>query len=504
MMRRHVRGIAFVALLLPALLVGLVAVPRVLNAAPVTRHVTSCNAAGGGSLADIVATVAQSGDTIVFDQNCTIAVSATINIPSTKDLTIDALTGNRTVMLDGGGTTQILHLQATNNHGPSVTLNGLTLQNGKAAQGGAIFNDQGTLTITNSAIVNNTATTGGGGIENAGGKLNVTNSTFSGNKVTGTTQATGGAIENDSSGTLVIVASTISGNSVTSGGSQSSSGGGIFDFSVAANSVKLTNTLVAGNTTGNCNGADIGSGNPTGVASGGHNLIGIKHNNPSDAACGVDFTALANGSGELVGTDAAPINGKLGALTNNGGTTPTLAPLFGSPVIDAGSCSGVPATDQRGVARPVNGTCDIGAVESQGFTVQSVAVAVAAGGSTTIKIGETVQLKATATYNDGSVVEVTGQVQWSSENAGVATVNATGLVMGVTPGPATITATSGSVKGQTAITVSSATFTGITPPQQRPTGAGAGTAVPAPPPPEPPRTGTGNAPAAPPTPPPSR
>jgi hypothetical protein len=43
--------------------------------------------------------------------------------------------------------------------------------------------------------------------------------------------------------------------------------------------------------------------------------------------------------------------------------------LPGSPALDAGtSGSSVPATDQRGIARV--GTPDIGAFESQGFTVQ--------------------------------------------------------------------------------------------------------------------------------------
>ncbi len=37
--------------------------------------------------------------------------------------------------------------------------------------------------------------------------------------------------------------------------------------------------------------------------------------------------------------------------------------LGGSPAVDAGTNIGCPATDQRGVARPVNVTCDIGAYE---------------------------------------------------------------------------------------------------------------------------------------------
>jgi uncharacterized repeat protein (TIGR01451 family) len=52
------------------------------------------------------------------------------------------------------------------------------------------------------------------------------------------------------------------------------------------------------------------------------------------------------------------------SLADNGGSTPTLALLSGSPAIDTGTCSGAPSTDQRGVARPQGSTCDIGAYEA--------------------------------------------------------------------------------------------------------------------------------------------
>jgi hypothetical protein len=51
-------------------------------------------------------------------------------------------------------------------------------------------------------------------------------------------------------------------------------------------------------------------------------------------------------------------------LADNGGLTLTHLPLAGNPAIDA-----IPAAlcafseDQRGMARPVNALCDIGAVE---------------------------------------------------------------------------------------------------------------------------------------------
>ena len=54
----------------------------------------------------------------------------------------------------------------------------------------------------------------------------------------------------------------------------------------------------------------------------------------------------------------------VGPLANNGGATQTHALLPGSPAINAGTNSGCPSTDQRGVARPIGAKCDIGAYEA--------------------------------------------------------------------------------------------------------------------------------------------
>ncbi|MEM7709031.1 MAG: choice-of-anchor Q domain-containing protein [Pseudomonadota bacterium] len=72
----------------------------------------------------------------------------------------------------------------------------------------------------------------------------------------------------------------------------------------------------------------------------------------------VFFTSTCAQTGANVITDDA----QLGPLQDNGGATLTMAPLPGSPVIDAGSIF-CPADDQRGAIRS-DGACDIGAVEA--------------------------------------------------------------------------------------------------------------------------------------------
>lgn len=74
-----------------------------------------------------------------------------------------------------------------------------------------------------------------------------------------------------------------------------------------------------------------------------------------------------------------------------------------------------------------------------------------------ISASQTVQL--TATLKDQAGNSLTGrEVTWSSATASVATVSNTGLVTGVAPGNAVITATSEGKTGSAAITVSSAAF----------------------------------------------
>ncbi len=154
--------------------------------------------------------------------------------------------------------------------------------------------------------------------------MTLINTTISGN-----TAATwdGGAIWNY--GTLTLVNSTLANNRAVRGGG----------IAVRSGTVTLLNTIVAGNTA-TSGGPDI-SGT---IISSGHNLIGNTQG-------GSGFTT----------TDLLNVDPLLGPLQNNGGATPTMALLSGSPAINAGTAS-APATDQRGVPRV--GGVSIGAYQA--------------------------------------------------------------------------------------------------------------------------------------------
>jgi hypothetical protein len=75
--------------------------------------------------------------------------------------------------------------------------------------------------------------------------------------------------------------------------------------------------------------------------------------------------------------------------------------------------------------------------------------------NSTITVGATQQFKATGTFQDGSTQDVTSQVTWTSSNT-AATITTSGLVTGQNVGGATIVATSGTVSGSIATSISAA------------------------------------------------
>ncbi|MFP4345981.1 MAG: Ig-like domain-containing protein [Anaerolineales bacterium] len=238
------------------------------------------------------------------------------------------------IAVDGGG---------INHHGGGdvILINTSVVSNTASTQGGGIYNRYNDLELRDSTVSGNDAGGSGGGIYISSHRLTLINSTISGN----TSGDRGGGIyvyESWGSEPATIVASTIASN--TAG----FEGGGIYQ-NIAT--LTISNTLIAynsdgGSTTPDCRGT---------LTSGGYNLI------QDTTGCALTGTLTH----VITGTD--PL---LGPLADNGGDTQTHLLLAGSPALDfipAGTngCGTAYTADQRGVARPQNGACDIGAVEVQ-------------------------------------------------------------------------------------------------------------------------------------------
>lgn len=313
--------------------------------------------AGDVSLREVIEN-ASNGSTISFAPGLQGTITLDSQLLINKNLTIDG-PGANLLSLSGNNTSRVFEIA----NGATVTLEGLTIANGFAnnASGGAIEN-YGTLTVDNSRVTNNRAVYGGG-IHNVG-NLTLQNSTVDNN----TASYDGGGLYVDM-GTVNIYNSTISGNQADYGGgiyriggnltlnhatitnnTANFAGSGLYNYPDLGTTT-AKNTLIAGNHTRYNAGGDV-YGN---VSSQGWNLVG-------DASGSTGWIYYY----DRWGTNTSVIDPKLGALQNNGGTTPTHALLSGSSAIDASSADDLlfedMAPDQRGIAIQ-NGRRDIGAVE---------------------------------------------------------------------------------------------------------------------------------------------
>ncbi len=91
-----------------------------------------------------------------------------------------------------------------------------------------------------------------------------------------------------------------------------------------------------------------------------------------------------------------------------------------------------------------------GAENITAAVLQTIAVTPA---NPSIAKGSTNQFIATGTYSDGTSVDLSASVIWSSDITTVATVNVSGLATGAGVGAATIKAASGVISGSTTLTV---------------------------------------------------
>jgi len=260
------------------------------------------------------------------------------------------------------------------------------LSNTSNGSGGAIYN-AGVLTVTDSLFQNNfTASSyNGGAISNAvvGARASIDRSTFRENQ-----GGYGGAIENHAAmtithsailsntalnpggsggggifqgtlGNLSLVNVTLSGNSVPA----ADRGAAIFVGGTNTSQAQLQNVTIANNVAGTPANGSLAVVNST-------TIVTLTNTLVRDGGCDiVNSATLVDGGGNLAfnnATGCPGVNGdpQLTPLQDNGGSTLTYAIASGvSPAVNGGTNATCPVTDQRGVIRPQNGTCDIGAVE---------------------------------------------------------------------------------------------------------------------------------------------
>jgi len=305
--------------------------------------------------------------------------------------------GGGLVTLDGDNLRQLFFIFGTGN----VTLNDITLIDGDASQGGALYVDtQAQATVNGSFITSNNASGDGGGVYNKG-VLTINNTTL-GSNIAG---AAGGGIHNNG-GTVTITDSYLISNQAPTGGALytlngqatllrsavrssvvSGFGGGIY----VAGPTTITNVTFSNNraarggglytaanttvlnATFNENRADLGgaiyhqaattsvkntiltgsldtAGVNTSLNCDGPTLTTQGRNLISDNTCVPNPSSV----GDLLATDA-----KLGGWF--GSPLRGYIPAEDSPALDyAQDC---PATDQRGYPRPLGAGCDVGAIE---------------------------------------------------------------------------------------------------------------------------------------------
>jgi hypothetical protein len=320
-----------------------------------------------------------------------------------------------------------------------------TVGGGGLGAGGAIFNMYGTTTLINTTLASNIAQGGGNGasgyggaVFNVDGTLNVVSSTIAYNFATA-----GGAIYNLSFGSTTPTSGTAQG---------------------VPSTVTLTDSILA---------------DSFGVS----DLVNDENSSTAGAAV-VNATTpnivMASSTIDGATTNGTPLtdNPDLGPLMYNGGSTPTMALMTGSPALGAGAAAtNVPTTDQRGVTR--GAVLDLGAYQgtppgatattTTTTTTSTTTTMTLTSTSTTTSTGQSITLTATVTPASGGATP-TGTVQFVDTTSGttlgsapVSVVNgqaqATLTPTTMTPSGDTITATYTSTNGlgsSTASTTASA------------------------------------------------
>jgi large repetitive protein len=333
------------------------------------------NDAGGGGIYTEGGPVELLGSTIA--ENTGTAEGGGLSIDNHGQVTVrDTVVERNSTLMDGGG---------VENSGAEVTFERVMVKDNKAViDGGGIHNaSSGQFTVLDTTMRENRAMNGGGftnasdstllmrrslihgntakrpaaaedpeegglgggfySISDGGGLMEKT--TISHNR----TNVRGGGMYHDADADFKVVNTTVWRNSAPVGG-----GIGVVETDFVPsippqpNPLTLKNTIVAGSLEGGSCDAFL--------TSEGGNIAGHH-------TC---FISVPGSDLQLGGVrDRQGANPALDALADNGGATLTHTPRYGSFAIDGGT-GPCPETDARGISRPQNGRCDVGAIEYAG------------------------------------------------------------------------------------------------------------------------------------------
>ncbi|MCB1099875.1 MAG: cadherin-like beta sandwich domain-containing protein [Verrucomicrobiae bacterium] len=357
-------------------------------------------AGAGDSLREVI-DAAYSGDLIGF---APVLSGQTIELAGmplrvNKSITIDASPLPDKITISGGDSTRVFTLSG----GGSVTMNGLTISQGRSSLGAGIHNDGVALTLRRCLLTRNESSDKGGGLYSFNdGSLTVMDGTvFNAN----TAADSGGGIHIEGGGTLSVNGATFRDNTAEKGGAifnlgslldigyasfssnGADSGGAIFNQD--ASGVILNCTLALNGANGNTGG---------GVANEGEANLILRHStlaanvgagvaNVSPAALTLDNSIVSGNFS--VANDPLDFQGDYTAIGANlvrthsgsrtGGPAPltsdpllgelrsgVMALLVGSPAIDSGvTTANTPGTDQERSSRPFAQGPDLGSVESK-------------------------------------------------------------------------------------------------------------------------------------------
>ena len=234
-------------------------------------------------------------------------------------------------------------------------INNVRITGGGRSDGGAIYNNNGTVTVTGVTFESNSITGDGGAINQASGTMTISRSAF----VSNTAGGGGGAIY-QSNGTLTIESSAFIDNDSTQ------DGGGIHISSGTATLAHLT----LWNNRNTATGGDLVAGLQAGGTTNLYNSIIGRDAVSTQKLCGGSFNGDTEQRGVIIHNPATSNEGCPAAteadwsLGGQTGSPPYLPLGAGSAARGAGidaQCALYP-TDQRGARRPAT-NCDIGAVQ---------------------------------------------------------------------------------------------------------------------------------------------